>query len=109
MPNAFVVYLPFAIPILTILISIPLVMQKVPPNLWYGFRTRRTLSDPTIWYRANYLGGMDLMYSGIIALILNCAIAALVKLPFAVPLEVLVAVISSVVAMMIWVSQMRDL
>jgi len=27
--------------------------SKVPPNPWYGFRIRRTLNDPSVWYPAN--------------------------------------------------------
>ena len=37
-------------------LSIPLLLNKVPPNLWYGFRTRLTLSDPQIWYPVNAWG-----------------------------------------------------
>jgi hypothetical protein len=32
--------------LITIAISIPLVLCKVPPNVIYGVRTRKTLSDP---------------------------------------------------------------
>jgi hypothetical protein len=35
------------------LISIPLILGKVGPNPWYGFRVRRTLEDPAVWYPAN--------------------------------------------------------
>jgi len=35
------------------LISIPLVMRKIPRNPVYGYRTRATLSDDKIWYEAN--------------------------------------------------------
>jgi uncharacterized membrane protein len=34
-------------------VSIPLILGKVPPNHIYGFRTSRTLSSPEIWYPAN--------------------------------------------------------
>ena len=35
------------------LTSVPLILQRVPPNPVYGYRTRTTLRDPTLWYRAN--------------------------------------------------------
>ncbi len=38
-------------------ISIPLIQRRVKPNYWYGFRTRRTLSDPQIWYDVNAYAG----------------------------------------------------
>jgi hypothetical protein len=34
-------------------LSIPLILCKVPPNAWYGFRTRLTLENPGIWYPVN--------------------------------------------------------
>jgi hypothetical protein len=38
-------------------ISIPLILGRVGPNRWYGFRVRRTLEDPQVWYPVNaYLG-----------------------------------------------------
>ncbi len=35
------------------LISIPLIMRKIPRNPVYGYRTRATLSDDKVWYEAN--------------------------------------------------------
>jgi uncharacterized membrane protein len=45
-------------------IGIPLALQKVRPNPWYGFRTSKTLSDPHIWYAANQVTGIDLILAG---------------------------------------------
>ena len=39
------------------MISLPLIFRKVPRNPVYGYRTRATLKDDTIWYEANaYFG-----------------------------------------------------
>ena len=57
-------------------ISIPLIMRKVPPNSFYGCRTRKTLSDPKIWYEANHISGIDFCISGLIVLV--CSLAMLV-------------------------------
>jgi uncharacterized membrane protein len=46
-------------------ISIPLILEKVPPNRWYGFRVTKTLSSESIWYLANRAAGFDLMWAGI--------------------------------------------
>ena len=43
------------------LLSVPLIKGKVPPNPWYGFRVRRTLSDPAVWYPANRYAGWRML------------------------------------------------
>jgi uncharacterized membrane protein len=56
------------------LVSIPLALRLVPPNRIYGFRTRKTLSRPDIWYRANVFSAYSLMLSTAVkALIISCA------------------------------------
>ena len=45
-------------------LSIPLRRGKVPPNHWYGFRTRLTLGDPRIWYPVNAWGARRLLWLG---------------------------------------------
>ncbi len=42
-------------------LSAPLILRKVPPNSIYGFRTRRTLSDIEVWYRANVFSGCAML------------------------------------------------
>ena len=46
-------------------LSVPLILQKVPPNRIYGFRSKRTLGDEEVWYRVNRLGGVFLMLSSL--------------------------------------------
>ncbi|MBF0563633.1 MAG: SdpI family protein [Nitrospirae bacterium] len=66
---------PFLIPSLLILIaSIPLAMGVVPRNRVYGIRTCKTLSDDSIWYPANRLGGRALIISCIIYLSISVLI-----------------------------------
>lgn len=50
--------------LLVILICMPMILEKVPPNNWYGFRTRRTVSDPDVWYPANRIAGQYLAVAG---------------------------------------------
>ena len=38
---------------LVIVLGVPLIRGRVRPNPWYGFRVRRTLEDPEVWYPAN--------------------------------------------------------
>jgi uncharacterized membrane protein len=54
-------------------LCIPLVLKLVPPNRLYGFRTRKTLSSPEIWYPANVFAGYALMLAAAVtALIISC-------------------------------------
>ncbi|MBL8187635.1 MAG: SdpI family protein [Acidobacteria bacterium] len=50
--------------IVFIVISIPPILEKVPPNHWYGFRVAKTFSDERIWYAANRVMGIDLLLAG---------------------------------------------
>ena len=52
--------------VLFIALSIPLILERVPPNSTYGFRTGKTLSDPKIWYAANRIAGYDLLIAGLV-------------------------------------------
>jgi len=55
--------------LLLILICVPMIMEQVPPNRWYGFRTPRTLSDPNVWYPANRIAGQYLTIAGVFILL----------------------------------------
>lgn len=62
-----------------IAISIPLILEKVPPNRWYGFRVKKTLSDEKIWYVANRIAGYDLLIAGVVVLTTAIITALLVQ------------------------------
>jgi uncharacterized membrane protein len=51
-----------------IVLSIPLILEKVPPNGLYGFRTRKTMSDTAIWYKANKFLGYSILLSSVLSL-----------------------------------------
>jgi len=55
------------------LASIPLMMEWVPPNRWYGFRLPGTLIDSALWYSVNATGGKMLILSMLICAVLNLA------------------------------------
>ena len=40
--------------------SVPLMLNAVPPNGVYGFRTRQTLAHRELWFRANRFAGWAL-------------------------------------------------
>jgi uncharacterized membrane protein len=47
-------------------IGIPLILERVPPNRYYGFRTAKTLSDRRVWYAADRICETDVLLAGII-------------------------------------------
>ncbi|MBN2390677.1 MAG: SdpI family protein [Anaerolineae bacterium] len=47
-------------------LSIPLLLRRVKPNWWYGFRTPKTLDDECIWYESNAYAGKWLLIASII-------------------------------------------
>ncbi|MBI5714568.1 MAG: SdpI family protein [Chloroflexi bacterium] len=55
--------------LLLIILAVPLIQRRVPPNIWYGFRLPQTLNDPEIWYAVNEYGGRGLLWVGIITLV----------------------------------------
>ena len=58
-----------AVGLLFVCLSIPLILGRVPPNHFYGCRTKKTLSDPKIWYEANRVSGQDFLISGVLVLV----------------------------------------
>jgi len=45
--------------------SIPLMLNVVPPNSIYGFRTPRTLANRELWFRANRFAGCALFVASV--------------------------------------------
>lgn len=60
------IWLNIGIGILLTVLTIPLLMSKIPPNRWYGFRMPKTLSDKEIWYKSNCYLARDFLVLGII-------------------------------------------
>jgi hypothetical protein len=57
---------PFMIPsIILCILSIPLILNLVPPQKWIGVRTSETLSDGPTWYRVNRFAGWALLVSSV--------------------------------------------
>ncbi len=47
-------------------ISVPMILGKIPPNGFYGFRVRKTMEDPEIWYTANAYSGKWLLVASLV-------------------------------------------
>ncbi len=51
--------------VLLVLIALPLLFGKVPPNSFYGFRVAATLDSPRLWYAVNQHAAKRLIVSGV--------------------------------------------
>jgi uncharacterized membrane protein len=111
MPNApkGVEYLAPLLALITIAISIPLVLRKVPPNIFYGVRTRKTLSHPRIWYEANYRGGMALIVAGIVALMCWAVFMMVLDRSTAAVASIFTCIAAMLVATVVCLVQLRNL
>jgi len=56
--------------IIIILVSIPLLIDAIKPNRFYGFRTKKTLSCPEFWYKANKYAAKELIAAGMVIIML---------------------------------------
>ena len=46
-------------------LSVPLILQKIPPNGFYGFRIPATLNNPDLWYKVNAYAGRRFLVVGL--------------------------------------------
>ncbi len=60
------VWLFVGIGLLLVIVAVPLILAKVKPNRWYGYRTATTLSREDVWYPANRRAGWWLLAVGAI-------------------------------------------
>lgn len=59
----------------TALLSVPLILRKIPPNRFYGFRTRATLSGPDVWYPVNAFSGWALLVASAVSFVIVCLLS----------------------------------
>ena len=84
-------------------LSIPLLLGKIPPNSWYGFRTRLTLSDPQIWYPVNAWGARRLLWIGALSVVAGAVCWLLPKSWLAGYLLVVSALwVGALIAVLVW-------
>jgi hypothetical protein len=46
-------------------LSVPLILQKIPPNGLYGLRVHSTMENPQLWYKVNAYAGKRLLVVGL--------------------------------------------
>ena len=54
-------------------VCVPLILGWIPPNGLYGFRVRKTMAHPEIWYPVNKFGGKRLFVASLV-LVLTAAV-----------------------------------
>ncbi len=69
-----------ALGLLLIGISIPLFYGKIGPNWFYGFKTKKTVSNREIWYKANKYMAKDFIKLGSLMILYNLVFLILVIL-----------------------------
>jgi peptidoglycan/LPS O-acetylase OafA/YrhL len=67
--------LTFLLPALFVFVGIPLMLDWIPPNRFYGFRTSATLASPQLWYPVNRSTGWALLIAGVLGFAGACVIA----------------------------------
>lgn len=53
--------------------SIPMVLGKIPPNEYYGWRTPKAFRDKETWYAINRYNGRDFIIMGSVQIVFNAA------------------------------------
>jgi SdpI/YfhL protein family len=46
-------------------LSVPMILGKIPPNGLYGFRLKKTMENPEVWYPVNAYSGKWLLVAGL--------------------------------------------
>lgn len=47
-------------------VCVPLILGLIPPNAFYGFRVRKTIENPEIWYPVNKYGGKRMFLASLL-------------------------------------------
>jgi len=68
MPIQLIAYL---LPGILAALALPLALGIVPPNWLYGFRTRKTISSPEVWYPANRVAGWWMIAAATLSVCFN--------------------------------------
>lgn len=66
------------VPIVLIVLAVPLILEKIARNGFYGFRTPYTFSSDEVWYRANKIAGFALFVAGVFWLSLALVLPQLI-------------------------------
>lgn len=70
----------YLVPALLMFVSVPLIFKKIPKNMFYGFRTRKTMSGTDeYWYQANQSAGFAMFLAGVVSFLAGLVIPLFVS------------------------------
>ena len=58
------------------ILAIPMIMGLIGPNPFYGFRTRKSMSNREVWYEINAYSGWWLLADGLIVALVAAVVYA---------------------------------
>ncbi len=94
---------------LFIVLAIPLMLRKVPPNVVYGYRTRATLRNASLWYEANAHFGRGFLIASVISGLGALVLWRVKPADEVVPLLVIALVIPALIAALATARYIRGL
>ncbi len=56
-------------------LSVPMILGRIPPNGLYGFRVKKTMERPEIWYPVNRYSGKWLLGTGLCLVVASVILA----------------------------------
>ena len=65
--------------LLVIGLAVPMLLKRVPPNDFYGFRTEKTMSSAALWYEANHMAAVNLIAAGLASIAICIFTGVLVR------------------------------
>jgi hypothetical protein len=66
--------------ILMMIVSLPMIDNKIKPNRYYGFRVKKTLENPEIWYKVNEYSGKRMFVVGMVISLGSMGISLIPKI-----------------------------
>lgn len=55
-------------------LAVPMILRKIPPNGYYGWRTPKAFSSKKIWYEINWYCGRDFFAIGLFMFVYTVAL-----------------------------------
>jgi hypothetical protein len=89
--------------VLSMALSIPLVLRKVPMNRGYGIRTRKAFASERTWYEVNAFGGKVFLVCGAFLTVFGLATRGIAPAPASIwaPVYLVVPLLALVPAMLL--------
>ena len=94
--------------VVTALTALPLALRLVPPNRWYGFRTRFTRSSREVWFDANAFAGRAMLAASIVSGFILLAVPMQLGRGWGAPAVVFLPMALATLAMWLYLRHLRE-